>query len=200
MTFPSTLLPQTNNPEETQKGTLDMLDKINKVGGVAPVTGKAADLAKLNPILQPGQVGFETDTLSFKLGLDGKTKYNSLTYVYRGLPAPGEPSVGTPHKRPVLLVSGAPGNDLLQTKLTTVPAGSKWIEGYIQAVATGAASITFYDTDGTTVITPIQINVFGVNEYHLFRVPLDSSLQYRYATVNHGNLTTLNTYLVTYHD
>lgn len=43
MTFPSTLLPQTNDPKDIQKGILDLLDKINKV---APSTGASGSTYK----------------------------------------------------------------------------------------------------------------------------------------------------------
>jgi hypothetical protein len=40
----------------------------------------AANWASVNPVLLPGEFGFESDTLKFKLG-DGATAWNSLTYI-----------------------------------------------------------------------------------------------------------------------
>ena len=60
------------------------------------VSGTAAVLAAANPVLNVAQLGYETDTISIKIG-DGSTAYNSLTYVYRGLPVAGEPSWGSGH-------------------------------------------------------------------------------------------------------
>jgi hypothetical protein len=80
--------------EDTNRALTDISQQL---GSMDPISGTALQLSKTNPVLLTGQVGFETDTLSFKLGLDGRTKYNSLTYFYRGLPVAGEPSYGTPH-------------------------------------------------------------------------------------------------------
>ena len=52
---------------------------LTHLGRYTPVTGTAASLASTNTILLVGQVGYETDTLSFKIG-DGVTAYNSLSY------------------------------------------------------------------------------------------------------------------------
>ena len=60
------------------------------------VSGTAAALASSNPVLRGGEIAYETDTISYKIG-DGSTAYNSLTYVYRGLPVASEPSRGTMH-------------------------------------------------------------------------------------------------------
>jgi hypothetical protein len=67
-----------------------------KLAAASWVSGTAAALASLNAVVPIGQIAFETDTVSIKIG-DGSTAYNSLTYVYRGLPVAGEPSLGTGH-------------------------------------------------------------------------------------------------------
>jgi hypothetical protein len=77
-------------------GLMSGADKTKLNSLAEPVTGTAAALAALNPVLAVGQLGWETDTLSGKIG-DGATAYNSLTYFYRGLPVAGEPSLGTWH-------------------------------------------------------------------------------------------------------
>jgi len=74
-------------------------------GLIQPLTGTAAWFAANNPVLLLGQLGYETDTLSIKIG-DGTTAYNSLTYVYRGLPVAGEPSTGTLHHHPLSNTTG----------------------------------------------------------------------------------------------
>lgn len=43
------------------------------------VFGTASSLASLNPVLQPGEIAFETDTGKWKIGFDGQT-FNALGY------------------------------------------------------------------------------------------------------------------------
>ena len=83
-------------------------------GVVNYIADTAANLASSNPTPAKGQVAYETDNISFKIG-DGSTAYNSLTYAYRGLVVAGEPSLGTPHEtkyanRTTTLVVNASGN------------------------------------------------------------------------------------------
>lgn len=59
-------------------------------GVVNYIADTAANLASSNPTPAKGQVAYETDNISFKIG-DGSTAYNSLTYAYRGLVVAGEP-------------------------------------------------------------------------------------------------------------
>ena len=100
---------------------------------VTAQVGTAAALASANPVLVKGQIGYETDTLSFKIG-DGSTAYNSLTYLHRGLPVSGEPSTGTPHitsdsDRSSSLVVNSSSNTAgvwsAAVTMTGVPAGAK---------------------------------------------------------------------------
>jgi hypothetical protein len=65
---------------EIQKADLDLLSKLNKIG--SPVANTAAWFTRFNPKLLAGQIGFELDTLYFKIG-DGSTAYNSLTYYFQ---------------------------------------------------------------------------------------------------------------------
>lgn len=44
--------------------------------------GTAEEWAEINPILQEGEPGFETNTFGLKIG-DGKTPYNDLEYINR---------------------------------------------------------------------------------------------------------------------
>lgn len=127
MTFPSTLLPQTNDPKEIQKGLLDLLSKLNQLA--VPIANTAAWFVRFNPTPLAGQFCFETDTLSFKVG-DGRTAYETLTYFYRGLPVAGEPSLGTSHNTDAddstyLVTNSSPGAGTWQTCTFTVAAGTK---------------------------------------------------------------------------
>lgn len=116
-------------PEAINRALID----LSSGAGTGPVTGTAAELAKRNPTLLVGQLGWETDTLSGKIG-DGRTAYSSLTYFYRGLPVSGEPSLGTPHitsdaNRTSTLVVNTSTNTAgvwsAAVTMTGVPAGAK---------------------------------------------------------------------------
>lgn len=48
--------------------------------------GLAADWAAFNPVLAPGEAGFEIDTHQVKVG-DGITPYNGLSYIGGGAAA-----------------------------------------------------------------------------------------------------------------
>jgi hypothetical protein len=55
--------------------------------------GTAAQWAVTNPVLESGELGFESDTTNLKIG-DGSTAWNSLPYVAEGVPGPqGEPGI-----------------------------------------------------------------------------------------------------------
>jgi hypothetical protein len=121
--FPSTILPQTNDPQEIQKAVLDLLDKINKIGGtpgavsVNPVADTAANFTSKNPTLLSGQMGYETDTKFFKIG-DGTTAWTSLSY---------QPKFGTIAPLPQM----AAGAGKVTVQGSTVgawilPAGGTW--------------------------------------------------------------------------
>lgn len=95
--------------------------------------GTSSALAAENPVLVAGKIGYETDTISFKIG-DGSTAYNSLTYAYQGLLVAGEPSFGTPHTtkdadRSATLVVNTSVNTAgvwsAAVTMTGVPAGAK---------------------------------------------------------------------------
>jgi hypothetical protein len=49
--------------------------------------GTAAQWEGLNPILEAGEIGFESDTTNLKVG-DGTTTWDDLTYVAEGVPGP----------------------------------------------------------------------------------------------------------------
>lgn len=92
MQFPTPVLPDKNDVDSIRKALLDLLAKLNQIAapitlpqnfkGTTAVTGTAAQLLTLNPILAVGQIGYETDTKYFKIG-DGTTVYNSLGYQAR---------------------------------------------------------------------------------------------------------------------
>jgi hypothetical protein len=114
------------------------------------IVGNAAGLASGNPVLLAGQIGYETDTLSFKIG-DGTTAYNSLTYFYRGLPVAGEPSLGTPHPHLYVIQNGgalsAATHDFDVS--AQVPVGTKQIYVTCDAVSTaGGVKVSLQDTSG----------------------------------------------------
>lgn len=52
----------------------------NALAAIAPVRKTADEFTNDNPILNVGQIGYETDTNFIKIG-DGTTAYNSLDYV-----------------------------------------------------------------------------------------------------------------------
>lgn len=49
--------------------------------------GTAAQWTLANPILENGEIGFESDTTNLKVG-DGETSWNSLPYIAEGVPGP----------------------------------------------------------------------------------------------------------------
>ena len=107
-----------------------------KLAAAAWVSGTAAALATLNAVVPMGAIAFETDTISVKIG-DGATTYNSLTYMYRGLPVPGEPSLGTPHPHEYQAINAvtAPGTYTIDVS-AQYPVGTTQIyyTGLFQAV------------------------------------------------------------------
>lgn len=78
----------------------------------------AANWTSANPTLLAGEIGFETDTLKFKIG-NGSTVWTSLSYS----PATVTPSAGTASTAPIKLTSG--------TNLTTASAGAIEYDGYV---------------------------------------------------------------------
>jgi hypothetical protein len=150
MNFPSTLLSQTNDPKEIQKADLDLLDKINKLGGQAgatvvnPIAQTAALFTSSNPTLQAGQLGYETDTKFFKIG-DGTTAWTSLSYQsVKNSPLPqtaagvGQVSALTPGVNVALVA----------------PAGGTWYVaywGYTAAGLVGAVEAVAIVAGGATV-------------------------------------------------
>jgi hypothetical protein len=158
VTFPSTILPQTSDPQEIQKAVLDLLDKINRLGGapgavsINPVADTAANFTSKNPVLSAGQLGYETDTKFFKFG-DGSTAYNSLSYQsVKNAPLP-QTAAGVGQW---IAINGGAGNAIV------LPAGGTWYwcvmlginAGLVVNGATGGIS-----AGGTT----IQAAVAGVN-------------------------------------
>jgi hypothetical protein len=160
----------------------------------------AANLASGNPVLLKGQIGYETDTLSFKIG-DGTTAYNSLTYAYRGLVVAGEPSQGTPHYHYALIVSAVPINNSVQVLPLAgiVPAGAKIAEGrwYIGGVVNNALYI--YDTAGVNITDALTVQVTGVTNLGHWKAALDSSLNLRWGTNSFLTTTAVALVLVWYY-
>lgn len=115
--------------EDINRALIDLAGKGGSAG-VSPYVDTAQNLAYANPVLAKGQLGWESDTLSGKIG-DGSTPYNSLTYFYRGLPVSGEPSLGTPHFREkqvtTTLLSQVAVSGTWYTVTFTVPSGTKAI-------------------------------------------------------------------------
>ena len=166
------------------------------------ISGTASALASANPVLLAGQIGYETDTLSFKLG-DGTTAYNSLTYSYRGLPVAGESSLGTPHptsdtnRSSALVVStstNTAGVWSAAVTMTGVPTGAKaaWCLAYIIKTSTApflaveaATGYTLSDiTSGNNRYKYWGITSFGSAQfqYQMLKIHLDSSLQFKWCT------------------
>jgi hypothetical protein len=168
------------------------------------ITGSAAVLASANPVLLAGQVGYETDTLSFKIG-DGSTAYNALTYAYRGLPVAGEPSLGTPHptsdaNRTATLVVNTSTSTLgvwsAAVTMTGVPTGARaaWcqaeisksgVDPYLRVEA--ASGFTLSDiTSGDDRFKYHGIGpIAGVaTHYGLIRIHLDSNGQFKWCVSN----------------
>jgi hypothetical protein len=168
------------------------------------ITGTAAILAANNPTPAKGQIAYETDRLSFKIG-DGSTAYNSLTYFYRGLPVSGEPSLGTPHvtkdadRSSTFVVNtstNAAGVWSAAVTMTGVPAGAKaawcscylYLSGSYPALAVEAATgYTLSDiTSGSNIYKYFCIRQLysGVGFEGTIKIHLDVNGQFKWCTSN----------------
>ena len=58
---------------------------------IIPRSDTAANWTAANPVLEPGELGIETDTRFMKIG-DGSTSWNGLGYVNQGPPGPAGPA------------------------------------------------------------------------------------------------------------
>ena len=166
-------------------------------------TDTAANLASANAVIPKGWIAFETDTLSFKIG-DGTTAYNTLTYIYRGLPVAGEPSLGTPHptsdaNRTATLVVDTATNTAgvwsAAVTMTGVPVGAKaaWCACLVLKAASApvlaveaASGYTLSDiTSGTNVYKYWHMgldNIAGYGERKVLKIHLDSNGQFKWCT------------------
>jgi hypothetical protein len=175
-----------------------------KLAAASWVSGTAAALATLNAIVPLGQIAFETDTISIKIG-DGTTAYNSLTYVYRGLPIPSEPSLGTPHPTSdANRSSSAMVNTSTNTAgiwsgavtMTGVPTGAKaaYCTCYIQLAGQtpymcveAASGYTLSDiTVGTNYLKYFSLKTpaSGIGGLVTIKIHLDSNKQFKWCTSN----------------
>jgi len=182
-------------------GLMSGLDKTN-LNSVIPYVDTAANLAALNPVMAPGQLGWETDTLSGKIG-DGSTAYNSLEYFYRGLPVAGESSLGTPHPtsdadRTATLVVNTSTNTAgvwsAAVTMTGVPTGAKAAWCYCEIIKAAdrprlcveaATGYTLSDiTSGTNYSKYMCIGRAPVGEYMgcVMKIHLDSNKQFKWCT------------------
>jgi len=128
--------------------------------------GTAASWVSANSTLAAGEVGFETDTLKFKIG-NGSTAWNSLVYANPGI----NQSTPTFSTNAYTLVTSDAGNILLAsnssiaatlniptnasvgfpigTQITVIQTGSGQIT--IQAVTSGTTTV---NSTGSTATTP----------------------------------------------
>jgi hypothetical protein len=142
------------------------------------VYNTAAGMASLNPVLRAGQLGYETDTISIKIG-DGVTAYNSLTYVYLGLPVSGEPSLGTPKIHSAKLWNGASptsGKNTVDCS-SAVPVGSKAVDlEFYCTTANANKYITFNDFNLSLQNFGVAFSAVagGFVTCYGMKVPLDS--------------------------
>jgi len=167
-----------DDPNVTSSPTLTLNAAWRLIAQTAYV-GTAANIASANPVLFKGQIGYESDTLSFKIG-DGSTAYNTLTYAYRGLPVSGEPSLGTPHKhyKAILSAATAPNNNVQTLSISAeVPAGTTMVALRMAMSSSGGTGQTFSITNsgGTENygICRSQVTGLVIDSYCLS--PVDSS-------------------------
>ena len=122
-----------NSPNQFQPGFFTRVQ--------TSVVDTAANLANWNGVLLKGQIGYETDTISFKIG-NGSTAYNSLTYVYGGVIKPLSGTVaGNTTYNTIPNVAG--------THIIYIPAA------YLVAASGGPWTLTLGTGSGTTVVVPI---------------------------------------------
>jgi hypothetical protein len=150
------------------------------------ISDTAANLTSSNPVLLKGQIGYETDTLSFKIG-DGSTAYNSLTYFYRGLPVSGEPSFGTWHVHIEEIENSDPPdtNDHIVT-VTNAPVGATMIAGIYTIVSGTAGHIGYIKDMVGNLWQVLKLAVGSSSYYQWFEVPLDSNKQFKWSVSNAG--------------
>jgi hypothetical protein len=101
-------------------------------------TATAAAFAFLNPVLMTGQLGYETDTISFKIG-DGVTAYNSLPYRLTS-------KFTALQETAWLDVARAPGAGVFYTETFSVPAGTKAITISVQISVTSTDTMRYRPT------------------------------------------------------
>jgi hypothetical protein len=211
-----------DDPNVTANPTLTLSKAWRFIAQTAYVD-TAANIASANPVLFKGQIGYETDTLSFKIG-DGSTAYNSLTYSYRGLLVAGEPSLGTEHfkkrdgtDRTVIAAQAGSAAWTAVDCSSLVSVGAKAVKIHILAQAAGAAAgvetVLVYcfsnensSSPGTATSYPSIVLQFpgisGVggafSQDKDIVVPLDSSRKfYYYRTINTSTASpTLTAYVV----
>ena len=107
--------------------------------------GTAASWASINPVLNPGEIGFESDTLKFKFG-DGVTPWNSLPYQNASGPTGATGATGPQGIQGITGPTGATGAQGIQgIQGITGPTGATGAQGIqgIQGItgATGAQGI-----------------------------------------------------------
>lgn len=116
--------------------------------------GQAAAWASADPILSPGEFGYETDTYKLKLG-DGSTQWNSLPYL--PLTADLDPKEDTANKGEPNGYASLDGSGLVP--LTQLPEG---IGGGIDSVEVLDDSLQFYA--GTTPVgDPISLLISALD-------------------------------------
>ena len=170
--------------------------------GQTAIVDTAANMASNNPVLLKGQIGFETDTIAFKIG-DGSTAYNSLNYIFKGLIVTGEYSAGNIHwvkdanRSATAIVSTSTntgGTWSSAVTMTGVPSGAKAAYCNLYAtIASGAPLLCVEAATGFTLSDITSGNNF--NKYAFVRalnsasaadamtwVPLDANGQFKWCT------------------
>ena len=130
----------------------------------------------------------------------GKIKLLSPTDYYA--PVSSEPSLGTPHKHFATIASAVPGSDAVQVTslIGIVPAGSTWIDGWMEITITAAGLVNLLDTDGVGIMGRGRPQVVGAPADFVVSAPLDSSLNLRWQTTNYANISALAIYMNRYFD
>ena len=91
--------------------------------------GTAASWASINPVLNPGEIGFESDTLKFKFG-DGVTPWNSLPYQNASGPTGATGATGPQGIQGITGPTGATGAQGIQgIQGITGPTGATGAQG-----------------------------------------------------------------------
>lgn len=130
---------------------------------IQPRRGTAAQWTTANPVLASGEIGFETDTLKYKIG-DGSTTWNAIAYQ-------GADKANVSHTHTVSQLSDATqiGKDILQDATAadvraTIGAGTSSLVLGTTAGTAMAGNKTFAFSEITGTIATSQLPPIAIND------------------------------------